>query len=81
MLLFDELYRVYVYYICILFNVEVNLQIIIVLIMRGFLVCGCSGGKGGGGVWKKMWKLVFFKEQIDGGIDEQKDEGDFMSFK
>lgn len=36
MSLSDELYRVHVYYTCILLNVVVNLQIIIVLTMRGF---------------------------------------------
>lgn len=77
----DELYRVHVYYTCILLNVVVNLQIIIVLTMRVFLACDGSGGKGGGGVWKKMWKSAFSKGQTDGGTDEQKDEGDSMSSK
>lgn len=35
MSLSDELYRVYVYYTCILLYIVVNLQIIIVLTMRG----------------------------------------------
>lgn len=28
-----------------------------------------------------MWRSAFFKGQTDGGTDEQKDEGDFMSSK